>query len=275
MKKRYLIPIFLTIFSGCSYKSPFIRPVDYVQQPTILNPTTCNPNRSNAMYRATMKPYTVRGKQYCPTIVNIHDTFNGTASWYGDKFHGRQTSNGEYYNMYDLTAAHKTLPINTMLKVTNLRNNQTTTVRINDRGPFVADRIIDLSFAAAQEIGMIKKGTAPVKLEVLDTDTNANKYAKKAIIKVKPVVQTIAKSTIQTPTFSIQIASLSFQNKAQALKNRCYNANNNYQAYVNELQTGDKTMYKVMIGSFRSIKEAKDFIQEANYKGAFVVRDSI
>lgn len=91
----------------------------------------------------------------------------GVASYYAHKFHGRTTSNGEIYNMYELTAAHKTLPFNTIVRVTNLDNGRSVEVRINDRGPFVKGRIIDLSLKAAESLGMIEKGTAPVKIEIL------------------------------------------------------------------------------------------------------------
>ncbi|TAK54746.1 MAG: septal ring lytic transglycosylase RlpA family protein [Bacteroidetes bacterium] len=92
----------------------------------------------------------------------------GVASYYADPYHGRKTSNGETYDMYEMTAAHQTLPFNTKVKVTNLDNQKTTVVRINDRGPFAKDRIIDLSVAAAREIDMIGPGTARVRLEVIE-----------------------------------------------------------------------------------------------------------
>ena len=125
------------------------------------------PNTSESSQKATMRPYTINGKTYYPTSVNVGDIASGMASWYGPKFHGKKTSNGEIYNMNAMTAAHKTLPMNTIVKVTNLRNNRITQVRINDRGPFVAGRIIDLSKAAAGKIDMLGSGTAPVKLEVV------------------------------------------------------------------------------------------------------------
>ncbi len=103
----------------------------------------------------TMRPYVIRGKKYYPTVVNVGDKFSGNASWYGPDFHGKLTSNGETYNMYDMTAAHKTLPMNTIVKVTNKKNGLSTVVRINDRGPFIATRIIDLSNTAAKKIDMI------------------------------------------------------------------------------------------------------------------------
>jgi rare lipoprotein A len=91
----------------------------------------------------------------------------GLASWYGPDFHGKATSNKEIYNMYDMTAAHNTLPFGTYVMVTNLENGRTATVRINDRGPFVGNRIIDLSYAAGRVLGMIGPGTARVRLEIL------------------------------------------------------------------------------------------------------------
>jgi rare lipoprotein A len=91
----------------------------------------------------------------------------GNASWYGEPFHGRRASNGEIYDMYKLTAAHRTLPFDTVVRVTNLSNGKTTTVRITDRGPFVNDRIIDLSFAAARQIDSVGAGVVPVRLEIV------------------------------------------------------------------------------------------------------------
>ncbi|MBN1523932.1 MAG: septal ring lytic transglycosylase RlpA family protein [Spirochaetales bacterium] len=100
----------------------------------------------------------------------------GYASWYGGKFQGRKTANGEIFDTEKHTAAHKTLPFGTMVKVTSLETSQSTTVRINDRGPFVAGRIIDLSRIAAEEIGMVGAGTARVRLEILTRPEPANHY---------------------------------------------------------------------------------------------------
>ena len=99
-----------------------------------------------------------------PSLVYLEQ---GTASWYGDKFHGRKTSSGEVYNMNKLTAAHKTLPFGTVVRVTALYNGKSVDVVINDRGPFTRGRVIDLSRAAAQEIGLVGKGIGPVKLEIV------------------------------------------------------------------------------------------------------------
>lgn len=122
---------------------------------------------SEAIQRATMRPYTVRGKTYRPHPVKVGDTFDGIASWYGPDFHAKATSNGETYNMHAHTAAHKTFPMNTIVKVYNKDNGKTTVVRINDRGPFVEGRIIDLSNVAAHDIAMVGKGIANVRVEVV------------------------------------------------------------------------------------------------------------
>jgi rare lipoprotein A len=110
------------------------------------------------------KRYSIRGKSYTPKHEPGYDK-TGTASWYGDKFHGRPTATGEKYNMNDITAAHKTLPLNSMAFVTNLETGQGMMVRVNDRGPFVDGRIIDLSRASAQALGLFKSGLAKVRVQ--------------------------------------------------------------------------------------------------------------
>lgn len=111
------------------------------------------------------KPYTVRGKTYHPLLSADGFREQGIASWYGPNFHGKTTANGERYDMYGMTAAHKLLPFGTKVKVTNIDNGKSIVVRINDRGPFVADRVIDLTKTGAEQIGMLAKGTAPVLIE--------------------------------------------------------------------------------------------------------------
>ncbi len=102
-----------------------------------------------------------------PSTQDRAQRFYGIASYYGAKFHGRKTANGETFDMYAFTAAHKTLPFGTILKVTNIKNGKQVTVRINDRGPFVRNRILDLSYAAAREIGMINSGTAEIEAIII------------------------------------------------------------------------------------------------------------
>ena len=121
-------------------------------------------------------PYTVFGKRYYPLGSAMGYREVGEASWYGKKFHGRKTSSGEVYDMYGLTAAHKTLPLNTIVRVTNLENNKSLILRINDRGPYVKGRILDCSYGAAKKLDFLVQGITKVKIELIEIGDN--KYMK-------------------------------------------------------------------------------------------------
>ncbi len=124
------------------------------------------PMPHNGKYKAS--PYSVMGKTYYPMSDARRYRAVGTASWYGTKFHGQATANGEAYDLYGMTAAHKTLPLPSYVRVTNLDNGKSVILRVNDRGPFYSDRIIDLSFAAAKKLGYAESGTARVQVEGID-----------------------------------------------------------------------------------------------------------
>ena len=154
--------IILFLFTGCSQKNSDVN-YDKFYKDT----KNSKINNSKQMHKYTMRSYNVFGITYYPFIANVGDKFDGIASWYGPDFHSKKTSNGEIYDMYGMTAAHKTLPMNTIVKVENVENGKSIIVRINDRGPFVKGRIIDLSNKAAHEIDMVRKGTSKVKITVL------------------------------------------------------------------------------------------------------------
>ncbi|MCJ8170621.1 septal ring lytic transglycosylase RlpA family protein [Atopomonas sediminilitoris] len=124
------------------------------------------PTPHNGAYKNS--PYTVMGQRYFPLTSSRNYKVQGTGSWYGTKFHGQATANGETYDLYGMTAAHKTLPLPSYVRVTNLENQRSVIVRVNDRGPFYSDRVIDLSFAAAKKLGYAEKGVAPVSVEAID-----------------------------------------------------------------------------------------------------------
>jgi len=116
---------------------------------------------------AASRAYTVRGKRYYPMMSEKSYQATGVASWYGRKFHGHLTSNGEVYDMFDMTAAHKTLPLPSFVEVTNVDNGKTAIVKVNDRGPFHDNRLIDLSYSAAYKLGIYQSGTGNVKIKAL------------------------------------------------------------------------------------------------------------
>ncbi|PPR19388.1 MAG: RlpA-like protein [Proteobacteria bacterium] len=167
MKKFGVLTLTAFVISSCSM-------LDHTFAPTI-KPTTLGkpaPYHAPAVTgkRKTGNPYQILGKTYYPLKSSEGYRRKGIASWYGKDFHGKKTANGETYNMYAMTAAHPTLPIPTYVRVTNIENGLSTIVRVNDRGPFLRGRIIDLSYAAASTLGMAEKGKSPVLLEALPTD---------------------------------------------------------------------------------------------------------
>ena len=121
--------------------------------------------RNETAHRFANRPYEVLGSQYVPEVLDKPYRQQGVASWYGRKFHGKRTAIGEPYDMYGMTAAHRTLPIPSYVRVTNLRNNRTVLLRVNDRGPFHADRLIDLSYTAALKLGLLGGGSGRVEVE--------------------------------------------------------------------------------------------------------------
>ena len=123
--------------------------------------------RAEPLHKYANRPYEVFGKKYVPLATVQPFTQRGTASWYGKKFHGQKTSSGETYDMYKRTAAHPTLPIPSYVRVTSVSNGKSVVVRINDRGPFHTDRIIDLSYAAAYKLGYTGAGSTKVEVEAV------------------------------------------------------------------------------------------------------------
>ncbi len=212
-----------------------------------------------------MKPYSISGKIYYPTVVKVGTVYKGTASWYGYDFHGNSTSNGEFYNMYAYTAAHKTLPMNTILKVTNLKNGKSVIVRVNDRGPFAANRIIDLSYAAAKKIDMIRDGTAPVKITVLGFNA---KIAPSKTAKPQKIVKKVTLSN-----FAVQIGSFQSLQGAYRYKEKYNRYLNRYYAIIKKFIYNNKPVFKVWLKGFKSEKEARDFIAANHIPGSFIVRE--
>jgi rare lipoprotein A len=216
---------------------------------------------------ATMRPYVVHGKKYYPQTVSVGDTFRGRASWYGPNFHGKFTSNGERYNMWAMTAAHKTLPMNTIVKVTNRRNGKSTVVRINDRGPFVSTRIIDLSKAAASKIDMIGTGTAPVTLEVLGFEGKGKRTipTRKELKKLPQKASLAGKYAIQIGSFSKIQGAIITQEK--------YDNTDGYHTIIKDMQTANGRMFKVWLTGFKGEQEARDYKANSKFKNAFIVRE--
>ena len=168
-----LLLLFTLLLSSCSNVSRDGPPNFYVDVSKI--PNAVPKNEPKAKF-GNMSSYSVRGKRYytLPTSKNYSEI--GIASWYGTKFHSRRTSSGERYNLLAMTAAHKTLPLPTYVEVTNLKNQRKIIVKVNDRGPFKPDRIIDLSYVGAKKLGMLGRGTTFVRVKAIDPTVYAKSY---------------------------------------------------------------------------------------------------
>jgi rare lipoprotein A len=240
--KKILLPLFLfacvLFLSGCSGK-------------TITGDR--QPQRTEGD-RPTGKPYTVMGRTYRPYTTARGFTEVGVASWYGPGFHGKKTANGERYNQNAMTAAHKLLPFNTSIRVTNLANGRSAVVRVNDRGPFVAGRIIDLSRRAAEELDIVRPGTARVRLEALEG--------------AKPL---LSSDGDMPGRFYVQIGAFAVPDNARKLLESARRAG--FSGRI--ARSADADLHYVRIGPFPSLSRADATLARlrADYPGLFVVAE--
>jgi len=260
MTRTLLIAFSALLIAGCSTRTTH----------TYSAPATATAGSGSGSAQtynhATMRPYTVHGKRYYPSVVSIGESFRGRASWYGPTFHGKLTSNGETYNMHDMTAAHKTLPMNTIVRVTNENNGRSTVVRINDRGPFVESRIIDLSKSAASDIDMIGTGTAPVRLEILGfAEDGTTRIADLDTLKKGPSQKVM-------DAFAVQIAS--FRRIEGAIKTQeQFDGTQGYRTIIKDGDFEGDRIFRVWLTGFQSEQEARDFKDEGHFAHAFIVRE--
>jgi rare lipoprotein A len=246
------VTLFAVVLGGCTFGVPISDRGK--QQPTAGEgvPATTPSKRGNP------SSYVVFGKRYY--VLDNSEGFvqRGVASWYGTKFHGRDTSSGEIYNMHAMTAAHKTLPIPVYVQVKNLDNGRSTVVRVNDRGPFIAGRIIDLSYAAAKKLGVDGPGTANVEISVLSQGES----------KPSSVVRSIPLNTDleeDLPLF-IQMGSFSSQLNANNMVQSLV-AVNETAAQISHIQTDEGLLYRVRVGPLFDIDEANAVLSRLRGKG--------
>ncbi len=233
-----LVAVFVSLF-GCGERK---RVVVY---PTYHKKSS---EYSNCKYR-----YRVNGRTYCVRKHSRGFVQIGIASWYGPGFHGSRTASGEIYNMYKLTAAHKTLPLGTYVRVINLENGKSVVVKINDRGPFVPGRIIDLSYAAAKRLGMLKKGTARVKIVALG----------------KRIDHTYKPENYALGNFYVQVGA--FKNKLNAFRFR-WRISRKYNLKVRVVSL--RGYYRVLVGPVSTYSKAralKKRLRKYGLRGSFII----
>lgn len=209
---------------------------------------------------ANQRPYTIRGVNYTPLPTGKGYSAEGLASWYGQKFHGHLTSNGEVYDMYTMTAAHKTLPLPSFARITNLTNGNQAVVRINDRGPFHSERLVDLSYAAALKLGMLSSGVAKVKLDVMHIDELGQ-----MTVGLGPTISAIEQplpAMAIAKNVYIQVAALQDKNKIDLLGNGLTSL---YQVpYQAPFENG---LYRLQLGPLNDEKTVNQLLNELKVKG--------
>ncbi len=212
---------------------------------------------------ATQKPYIINNRLYSPLPSSVGYEEYGIASWYGKDFHGKPTSNGETYDMHDITAAHKLLPMHTMLLVTNLDNGRETVVRVNDRGPFVQGRIIDLSYAAAKKLAILESGIAHVKITALG---ELRKDAKRSGKRFKKYAD------LKSGEYYVQIGAFTQKYNGIKLQEKFRNAG--HRAVIRKAEVNGKTFYRVQVyvgKTLNSARRSEQALISKGYKGAFVL----
>jgi len=216
-------------------------------------------------YPLSGKSYTINGQRYWTLASAQSYVEEGIASWYGREFHGKKTASGERYDMYSMSAAHKTLPLGTWVKVTNLSNVRDVTVRINDRGPFVKGRIIDLSYMAAKQLGLVGKGTAWVRVEALGMAEERKIDGQVTSVLVQP-------KSYNEGRFTVQIGAFKEKSNAENLRARLTKKYDNVRIETFEL--GDDTFYRVRVSEKHTIGQAMDLqakLEKEGFIDCFVV----
>ena len=216
------------------------------------------------------RPYQVAGVWYQPLSHANGFRQQGIASWYGEDFHGKPTSSGQIYNMYGISAAHKILPLGTWVRVRSLGNGKTLDLPINDRGPFIPGRVIDLSFGAAQQLGVIGPGTAPVEIIALGYKEIPQPAARPS---AAPVYRP---ANYDDGTFAIQVGVFGERKNAEALLQKL---NRSYEhASIRPFHCSEKsrTLYRVLVGRCDSLGTAEryeQFLRTNGFPDAFTVAD--
>lgn len=211
-------------------------------------------------------PYTVFGKTYEVMPSGKGYEAVGVASWYGSKFHGRKTSNGETFDAWGMTAAHKTLPIPAYVRVTNLDNGLTTVVRVNDRGPFHGDRILDLSYAAAVKLGFAQRGTAPVRIEVID-------FSREEMQSVLPGAG--ASAAAEPENLYLQVGAFRNPGSADSFRSRVAELTGRSVTVVSS--EGQEPVHRVRIGPLPDAEEValvRAVLQKADIESLVLIREA-
>lgn len=242
----------VVLLAGCAKRTP-TPPLE----PQITSPTPPG--------LRSQKPYKINGVWYYPLPSAEGYVEEGVASWYGSDFHGKPTACGEPYNMNAMTAAHKTLPLGTYVKVTHIEDGNSIIVRVNDRGPFVAGRVIDLSQKASQKLGIKRKGVAHVRVEAVEV-ASEQRIGQNTYWKVEPM------PSLRFGEFAIQIGSFREPANAYRLKQNMLTAYSKIQILPFDYE--GETFYRVQVGLYQDLllaRQAMDKLRQEGFGDCFVI----
>lgn len=258
--KPLFFPLLLVLifFAACARQENYVEWQPPPKEKVLVIP----PGKSGASFR----PYVVDGERYYPLPESQGFVQTGYASWYGSEFHGRPTASGKIFNMYQRTAAHKTLPLGTYVRVRNLENGKQTVVRINDRGPFVKGRIIDLSYAAAKDIGLVGPGVARVRIVALAKQVG--EYESR--LGKEPVVEA---RDLEEGDFTVQVGAFKEKRNALKLAARLKPIFNYVQITPFDLPGGSR-LYRLRVTRSNTLKKATEMekkLENMGFGEAFIV----
>ncbi len=256
--KLFLVTLMLLLIVACGNRSkrdggPSSSPIDIASIPNATPRVLPKSKYGNPA------SYSVFGKRY--TVMNSSNGYRkkGIASWYGTKFHGKRTSSGESYDMYAMTAAHKSLPLPTFVKVTNLKNGKSIVVKVNDRGPFHKDRIIDLSYTAATKLDITDNGTGLVEVVAL------NPVGKKSAPVKTNMKGTVAKTQHQHNIY-VQIGAFAERSNAQGVQSTLAESGIK-NVKINRIGLPRGPIFRVRVGPLVSVQSADEVVERLNNLG--------
>lgn len=255
MFRKLLLGVALAVsLSACGTMADAVDPLIPFDRPATPSPRA-EISEPAPYVRGTLRPYTIRGRTYTP-VIDEHYNEVGVASWYGDAFHGRPTATGEIYDMNGLSAAHTTLPLPSLAEVTNLATGESVVVRVNDRGPFVGDRIIDLSRGAADALGVRSQGLAEVRVRWLGPAPvgggTGQVYQQVAYDPPEPARASVPDFG-DTDAYFVQAGTFANRDNAEALRRRFGAA----RTTIEDVQVRGESMFRVLIGPWTGRREAE------------------
>lgn len=254
MNRLYFIFLLSSLLIGCGVHTPDVLDQDRAPDgsPDVSHVQDAVPRVEPRSRYGNPQSYVVRGKRYQVMQTSKGFVERGIASWYGQKFHGRRTSSGETYDMYLMTAAHKNLPLPTYAQVTSLENGRSIIVKVNDRGPFHQNRIIDLSYAGASKLGVLARGTAMVEVRAIDPGQSAP-------APIRP-------DTSHLPNIYLQVGAFSSRTNAQRLSQRL-DGLVQHTVRIQQTHNNGREFFRVQIGPLATVEVADTISTQLNRQG--------